>query len=139
MVDPTNIEIPGGANVGPLLGHLASDKPGGGEDDFAHIPPLEDASDHESRQGLSPYTSYFPKQGMLPAIMQAKGSESHAPIENHHVEVWAPVAVPSMLRPTSPWRAKLTADSTITINTPIDGHHVVISAIVTAPSPLLVL
>jgi len=30
------------------LGHLASDKPSEGEDDFADMPPLEDASDHES-------------------------------------------------------------------------------------------
>ena len=50
MVDPTNIEVPSGSNAGPP----ASDKPGGGEDDFADMPPLEDASDHESRQGFSP-------------------------------------------------------------------------------------
>ena len=76
---------------------------------------------------------------MLPAIMQVKGSESHAPIEDHHVEVWAPVAVPSLLRPTSPRRVKSPAGSTTPINTPIDGHHVEISAIVTVPSPSLVL
>jgi len=100
---------------------------------------LEDASDHESRQGLSPHTSDFPDQGMLLAIMQAKGSESHEFIEDHHVEVRALVAVPSMLRLTSPRRAKSPANSTTPINTPIDGHHEEISAIVTVPSLSLVL
>jgi len=51
----------------------ASDKPSRVEDDFGNMPPLEDASDNESRQGLSPHTLDFPDQGMLPAIMQAKG------------------------------------------------------------------
>jgi len=51
-----NINVPGRANVGSPLGHLASDKPGGVEDDFADMPALEDASDHESRKGLSTHT-----------------------------------------------------------------------------------
>jgi len=139
--DPTdklNIDIPGGANAEPPLDHLAFDKPGGVEDDFADMPPFEDASDHKSMQGLSTYTSNFPEQGMLPAVTQAKGSKSHATIEDHHVEVWAPVAVPSPLRLTFPRKAKSPADSTTPINTPIDGHHVD-SAIVTVPSPSLVL
>ena len=52
MVGPTlNIDVPGGANAGSPLDHLASDKLGGVEDDFADMPPLEDASNHESRQG----------------------------------------------------------------------------------------
>jgi len=71
--------------------------------------------------------------------MQAKGSESHAPIEDHHVKVWAPVAIPSQLRPTSPRRARSLADSTTPINTQIDDHQVEISVIVTVPSPSLVL
>jgi len=49
------------------------------------------------------------------------------------------VAVPSLLRPTSPRKAKSPADSTTPINTPIDGHHTEISTIVTIPSPSLVL
>jgi len=108
------------------------------EDDFADMPPLEDALDHESRHGLSTHTSKFPEQGMLRnslAIMQAKGSESHAPIEDHPVEASAPVVVPSLLRPTSPRRAKTPANSTTPINTPIDGHHVEVSTIVIVPSP----
>jgi len=76
---------------------------------------------------------------MLLGIMQAKGSKSQTPIEDHHVEVWAPEAVPSLLRPVSPRRAKSFANSTTSINNPIDGHHVEISAIVTVPSPALVL
>jgi len=74
---------------------------------------------------------------MLPAAMQAKGSKSHAPFKDHHVEVWAPGAVPSLLRPM-PQRDKSPADSTTPINTTIDGHHVD-STIVIVPSPLLVL
>jgi len=66
--------------------------------------------------------------------MQAKVSKSHAPIEDHPVEVSTPVAVPSMLRPTSPRRAKSPTDSTTPINTSIDGHHVEVSVIVTVPS-----
>ena len=134
-----NIDVPGGANAGSPLGHIASDKPGGVEDYFADMSPLEDASDHESRKELSPHTSDFPDQGMLPTIIQAKGSESHAPIEDHHVEVRALVAVPSSLHPTSPRRAKSPADSTTPINTPTDGHHVEISTIMIVPSPSLVL
>jgi len=87
VVDPTNTEVPSEANAGSPLGHLASNKPRVGEDDFSYMPPLEDASDNESRQGLSPHTSDFPEQGMLLAIMQVKGSKSHVPIEDHHVEV----------------------------------------------------
>jgi len=56
-----NIDVPGEANAGPSLGHLASNKPGGVEDDFVDMPPLEDVLDHESRQGLSPHTSDFPE------------------------------------------------------------------------------
>ena len=134
-----NIDVPDGANAGSPLGHIASNKPGRVEDDFADMSPLENASDHESRQGLSPHTSDFPDQKMLPAIMQAKDSESHEPIEDHNVEVRAPVAVPSSFCPTSPRRAKSPGDSTTPINTPIDGHHEEISAIVTVPSPSLVL
>ena len=111
--------------------HLASDKPGGLEDDFADMPSLEDASDHESKKGLSTHTLDFPKQGMLPAVMEGKGSESHAPIEDLHVEVSPPVGDPSLQRATSP------IVSTTSFTTPMDGHHM--SAIVTVPSPSLVL
>ena len=133
-----NINVPGGANAGSPLGHLTSDKPGGVEDDFADMSPLEDASDHESRKGLSTHTSDFPEQGMLrnsPALMQAKSSKSHASIEYHPIEVSPHVAVLSPLRPTSPRMAKSPTDSTTPINTPIDGHHMEVSAIVIVPSP----
>jgi len=81
-------------------------------------------------------TSDFPEQDAkeFTVVMQAKGSESHAPIEDHLVEVSAPVAVPSSLRLTSSRWAQSLADSTTPINTPIDGHHVEVSAIVTVPS-----
>ena len=58
--DNSNFVVPDEANAGSPLGHLASDKPGGLEDDFADMPFLEDASDYESRKGLSAHTSNFP-------------------------------------------------------------------------------
>jgi len=70
-----------------------------------------------------------------PTVMQAKGSESHASIKDHSVEVSTPVAVPCPLHPTSPQMAKSPANSITPINTRIDGHHVEVSALVTVPSP----
>jgi len=70
-------------------------------------------------------------------VIQAKGSELHSvttPIDNHHVEVSAPVTLPSLLCRTSPRKAKSPAVSKAPINTPIDGHHVEVSAIVIVPS-----
>jgi len=70
-------------------------------------------------------------------VIQANGSGLHSvttPIDNHHVGVSAPVALPSLLRPTYPRKAKSPADSKAPINTPIDGHHVEVSPIVTVPS-----
>jgi len=61
--DELNIDAPGGANVGPLLNHLASVKTGGVDDDFVDMSPLEDASNHDrspSRQRLSTPTLDFP-------------------------------------------------------------------------------
>jgi len=142
-IDKLKIDAPGKANARSLLGHLAYDKTGGGEDDFADMPPLEDALDHDrspSMKGLSTPTSNFPELGMLRnslAVMQAKDSESNlvtTPIDDHHVEIYALVAVPSPLRPTSPRRAKSPADSKAPIKTPIHGHHVEVSAIVIVPS-----
>jgi len=101
------------------------------EDDFANMSPLEDASDHESRKGLSTHTLDFPNQGMLPAVMQGKGSEFHSPIVDLHVEVSPPVGDPSLQRATSP------VVSITPFTTPMDGHHM--SAIMTVPSPSLVL
>jgi len=49
--------------VGLMHSHLASDKTGSMADDFAYMPPLEDASDKDRsspRQGLSTPTSNFP-------------------------------------------------------------------------------
>jgi len=40
-------EVTSGTNVGLHLGPLDSDKANGDEDDFANMPPLEDASDHD--------------------------------------------------------------------------------------------
>ena len=114
--DKFYIDAPGGANVGSLLGHLASDKTNEVEDDFADMPPIEYSSDHErstSRQGLPTLTLDFPELGMLRNsldVMQAKGSESHSimtPIDDHHVEFF---------------------------NIPIDGHHVEVSDIVNVQS-----
>ena len=59
--DNSNFFVPCEANARSPLGHLASDKPGGLEDDFAYMLPLEDASDHESRKGLSTDTSDLPE------------------------------------------------------------------------------
>jgi len=70
-------------------------------------------------------------------VIQAKDSELHSvttPIDNHHVEVSAPVALASPLRPISTQKAKSPTDSKAPINTPIDGHHVEVSTIVTVPS-----
>ena len=90
------------------------------EDDFADMPLLEDASDHDNS----------------PAVMQAKGSESHSVMTliDDHVEIYTHVVVPSSLHPTSPRRAKSPADSKVPINTQIDGHHLEVSAIVIVPS-----
>ena len=129
--DNSNFVVPGEANSGSPLGHLASDKPGGLEDDFADMPPLENASDHKSRKGLSTHTSDFSKQGMLPIVIECKGLEFHAPIEVLHVEVSPPVGDLSLQRATS------LVVSTTPFTTPMDGHHM--SAIVTVPSPSLVL
>ena len=56
------------------------------------------------------------------------------PIDDHYVEVFAPVVVPSPSRPTSSWRAKSPGDTKAPIKTRIDGHHVEVSAIVIVPS-----
>jgi len=129
--DNSNFVVPVEANAGSPLGHLAFDKPRGLEDDFADMPPLEDASDHKSRKGLSTHTLDFPEQGMLPVVMQGKGSESHAPIGDLHVEVSPPVGDPSLQRTTSP------VVSTTPFTTHMNGHHM--SAIMIVPSPSLVL
>ena len=89
--DNSNFVVPGEANVESPFGHLATDKSGGLKDDFADMPPLEDASDHKSKKGLSSHTSDFPEKGMLPTVIQGKGSESYALIEDLHVEVSPPV------------------------------------------------
>ena len=125
----------GGANAGSLLGHLAFDKTGGGEDDFAYMPPLEDASDHDRsspRQMLFTPTSDTIKvleSGMVrnsPVVMEAKGLESQivvdlvtTPTHGPHVEVSAFVVVPSMLRHTSPRKAKSFGDAK---NTSYDSY-----------------
>jgi len=105
-IDKLHIDALDMANAGSLLNQLASDKTGGVEDDFAYMPPLKDASDHDrspSRQGLSTPTSNFPESRMLrnsPAVMQAMGSGSHSvttPIDDHHMEVSASVAISSPL------------------------------------------
>ena len=41
------IDAPSEPNAGSLLGHLSFDKTDANEDDFADMPPLEDASDHD--------------------------------------------------------------------------------------------
>jgi len=80
-------------------------------------------------------TSDFPESGMLrnsPVVMQAKDLKSHSvttSIDDRHVEVSAPVVVPS------PRRAKSPVDSKAPIKTPIDGHYVKVSAIVPSPLP----
>ena len=147
-IDKLTIDAPGKANAELLLDYLASDKTDGGKNDFVDMPPLEDASDHDRsspRQGLFTPTSDISEPGMVrnsPIVMQAKGSESElvvhsvtTPTVDHHVEVYAPVVVPSPSRPTSPWRAKSPGDTKATIKITIDGHHVEVSAIVTVPSP----
>ena len=140
--DKLTINASGGAKAGSLLGHTAPDKPGGVEDDFADMPSLEDVSDHESRQGLPTHTSDFLEMGTLrnsPAVMQAKGSESHAPFDAHHVEVLTHVVVSPQLCLISTQRVKSPVHTTTLTNTPIDGHHEEVSTIVPVPSPSLVL
>ena len=83
-MDNLKVDATGGVNVGSPLGHLA-DKTDGGEDDFADMPPLEDASDHDRsspKQGLS-----TPTLDSL-VVIQAKDLESHSTtlIDDHHVE-----------------------------------------------------
>jgi len=79
-IDKLTIDAPVGANVGSLLGHLAYDKTDGGENHFAYMPPLEDASNHDKsspKQRLFTPTSNISEPGMVrnsPAVMQAKGS-----------------------------------------------------------------
>jgi len=117
-IDKLTTNAPGGANSNPLLGHLAYDKTNGGEDDFADMPPHEDALFHDRsspRQGLFTSTSDISKPGMVrnsPSIMQAKGSKSQLVVhsvtnltDDPHVKVYALVVVPSPSRPTSPQRA----------------------------------
>ena len=58
--DNSNFVFSNEANAGSPLGHLASNKLGGLEDDFADMSPLEDASDQESMKGLCTHTSDFP-------------------------------------------------------------------------------
>jgi len=117
------IDVPGGTNVGSHLGPLDSDKTDGGEDDFADMFLLEDASDHERSspmQGLSSPTSDIvrvSKSGMVgdsQAAMQPKGLDLQlvvdsqdvtTPIDGHRVEVSTIVDVPSPSRHTSPLRA----------------------------------
>jgi len=41
-------DVPNETNVGSLLGQLDSNKTNEGEDDFAYMPPLEDASGHDT-------------------------------------------------------------------------------------------
>ena len=58
-IDKLTTDAFGGANAGSLLSHLAYDKTDGG-DDFAYMPALEDASDHDwspPKQGLFSPTS----------------------------------------------------------------------------------
>jgi len=67
--DNLKVDATGGVNVGSPLGHL-DDKTDEGED-FADMPPLEDASDHDRsspKEGLS-----TPTLDSL-AVMQAKDS-----------------------------------------------------------------
>jgi len=84
------IDAPGGAKAGSLLGHLTSDKTNEGEDDFADMPPIKDASDHDGsspRQGL--FTPTFDtirvsKLGMVrksSVVLQVKGSESQLVVD----------------------------------------------------------
>ncbi|XP_068466565.1 uncharacterized protein [Phaseolus vulgaris] len=127
LIDKLKVDATSGVNVGSPLGHLASDKTSGGEDDLADMPPLEDASDHDRsspKQGLS-----TPTLDSL-VIMQAKDSESNSTtlIDDHHVEVSVLVIVPSLLRTTSPRRAKSHVDT----NAPVP--NVEVSTIVTVPS-----
>ena len=110
-----------------FIDKLKVDETGGGEDDFADMPPLEDVSDHDRsspKQGLS-----TPTLDLL-VVMQAKDSESNSTtfIDDHHVEVSIPVIVPSQLRTTSPQRVKSHANT----NAPVP--NVEASAIVTVPS-----
>jgi len=127
LIDKLKVDATGGVNVRSPLGHLASDKTGGREHDFADMPPLEDASDHDRsspKQGLS-----TPTLDSLD-VMQAKASESNSTtlIDDHHVEVSVPVIVPSPLRTTSPRRVKSHADTNALV------PKVEVSAIVTVPS-----
>jgi len=123
------IDVPGRTNAGSLLGHLAYDKPDGGENDFADMPPLENALDIDRsspKQGLSTPTSDIVRVLELgmerdsPALMQAKGSDSQLVVDSqkvttiidgHHEEVFAIGVVPSLSCHTFPRKAKSLRDA----------------------------
>ena len=60
------------------------------------------------------------------------GGDPYIPIDDHHVEVFAPVVV--LLCPTSHRRAKSLACSNIPTKNLIDGYHVEVSTIAIVPS-----
>jgi len=66
LVEGPTDKFPIGANAWSLLGHLASDKIGGVEDDFTNMPPLEDASNHDKspiQAGVVHSYFEFPRTG----------------------------------------------------------------------------
>jgi len=67
-IDKLKTNASSGVNAGSLLGHYAFDKIDEGADDFADMPPLEDALDHDRsspRQGLFTPTLDISEQGMV--------------------------------------------------------------------------
>ena len=99
------IDVLGGTNAGSLSDQLDSDKTNEGDDDFAYMPPLEDASDHDRsppRQGLSTPISdkvWVLEPGMVGdshTVILARGFDSQLVVDakdvmtsigGHHVEV----------------------------------------------------
>jgi len=145
-IDKLTTDAPSGANAGSLLGHLASDKIDGGgmilQIFLLSMMPRIMIGSHPDR-GCSLPLRIFQNRDCkeFTCCYAKKGSESQlvvhsftTPIDDHHVKVSPHVVVPSLLRPTSPQRAKSPRDTKAPIKTPIDGHHVEVSVIVTVPS-----
>ena len=82
LIDKLTTNAPGKDNAWSLLDHLAYDKIDSGEDHFAYMYSLKDASYHDRsspRQGLFTPTSDISEPGMVRNShvgMQAKGSKS---------------------------------------------------------------
>jgi len=107
------MEVTAGTNVGLHLGPLHSDKANGGEDDFADMSPLEDASDLDRsspKQNFSDTVQVL-EPGMVVdshVSTQTKGLDSPLVVDSQEVTVDGTldtVVVSSLPRESSPTMA----------------------------------